>query len=452
MASPYATLQLRPPYRKATLDQIKQQRKKLELKYHPDKQSSEASEEFLAQCAERLAAVGAAFALIGTETARAEYDAASAAHSSTSATTSPPEEKSEAAIVAWSYDDALRACATVAASYFVWPLVLLPLISGTVKRMNTTTYKVQESPAAVAVLLACLAFYLSSSIQPLDLSFPQSRRWAAGAVCAIAAGALYPSDCGVDSFGLILGGLALVPLLLFAMLKDHFPLLEMRLRFCVSVVLPLALPVAYAFGLYFAVVWVLRVCLMLFLLYNTFGAFGDVQDGGRIKSLFICYVGLFVASALLTLLSLYGVVPDLTTANAWLSKSLNEWHDLAGPAVLGCATIGYILLLRFFCAEALPSQEPLLVCRSCWSPLRTRAATHTCLHCDALFCSHCHERIHARPNLDGLQKRQQGARGARTPTRNEPAAAAADAFRAAAAVQERAKRNCGKRRSRTGGG
>jgi len=52
--NPYATLQLRPPYRKATLDQIKQQRKKLELKYHPDKQSSEASEEFLAQCAERL--------------------------------------------------------------------------------------------------------------------------------------------------------------------------------------------------------------------------------------------------------------------------------------------------------------------------------------------------------------------------------------------------------------
>ena len=94
--NPYATLQLRPPYRKATLDQIKQQRKKLELKYHPDKQGSEASEEFLAQCAERLAAVRAAFALIGTETARAEYDAASAAHSSTSATTKDEEQTPEA--------------------------------------------------------------------------------------------------------------------------------------------------------------------------------------------------------------------------------------------------------------------------------------------------------------------------------------------------------------------
>ena len=106
--NPYATLQLRPPYRKATLDQIKQQRKKLELKYHPDKQSSEASEEFLAQCAERLAAVRAAVALgmlphpvvvIPPANASGDPSAAPALPFQPLAATSPPAEPAHGAAV-----------------------------------------------------------------------------------------------------------------------------------------------------------------------------------------------------------------------------------------------------------------------------------------------------------------------------------------------------------------
>ena len=70
---PYRVLKVR---RTATLDEIKIARKRWELKLHPDKQDPHATDEFRRQCAEKLAAVRAAFAKIGTKDARAEHDAA----------------------------------------------------------------------------------------------------------------------------------------------------------------------------------------------------------------------------------------------------------------------------------------------------------------------------------------------------------------------------------------
>ena len=80
---PYRVLKLR---RTATEEDIKVNRKQLELRYHPDK-NRDASEAHQQLCRERLDAVRAAYALVGTPEPRAEFDATwQAAHPSSEAT------------------------------------------------------------------------------------------------------------------------------------------------------------------------------------------------------------------------------------------------------------------------------------------------------------------------------------------------------------------------------
>lgn len=185
---PYRVLKVR---RTSTLAEIKIARKRWELKLHPDKQDAHASDEFLVKCAERLAAVRASFGLIGTEDARAAFDAAWAeAHPAAAVEVMEADEDEDVMEASEFWSRALHSLAVVLMTAAAWP-VLARLVLADAR---------DHPPASgrdVATKLTMLAAAFLALTMPLRLA-PSLGLRVANFVLAAAVAVHYPvHDYGV---------------------------------------------------------------------------------------------------------------------------------------------------------------------------------------------------------------------------------------------------------------
>lgn len=184
---PYRVLKVR---RTATLDEIKTARKRWELKLHPDKQDPHATDEFLRQCAERLAAVRVAFAKIGSKDARAAFDAAWAeAHPAAAVVMEASEchdEESMEASEFWSR--ALHSLAVVLMTFAARPVLTRLALPDELSVHN------------VGATLTMLAAAFLALTAPLRLG-PSLGLWVATFVIAAVVAIYYPvHNYGADGF------------------------------------------------------------------------------------------------------------------------------------------------------------------------------------------------------------------------------------------------------------
>ena len=188
---PYRVLKVR---RTATLDEIKIARKRWELKLHPDKQDPHATEEYRRQCAERLAAVRAAFAKIGTKEKRAAFDADWAEEHPAAAVvmeaSEAHDEESMEASEFWSR--ALHSLAVVLMTAAAWPVLT--------RLALTDVLGVHNVGSTLAICIAMLAAAFLALTAPLRLG-PSLGLWVATFVIAAVVAIYYPvHEYGAEGF------------------------------------------------------------------------------------------------------------------------------------------------------------------------------------------------------------------------------------------------------------
>ena len=228
---PYRVLKLR---RTCTLAEIKVARKRLELKFHPDKQEANASDDHIAKCAERLTAVREAFALIGTEEARAAFDEAWAeAHPSAADSASVDADDAEVMDPSEFCAILLHCLAIIFMTIMAWPV------------LEHLGRRHASPPIPMLAMLACLCLVLTVPCMRLP---PALGLRLASLVYVVVAAARYSvQECGLTT--------ALVLLLLWCY---RARLVLSGARFTAAVLAPLAALLLWSLGSLEPVGWLLQ--------------------------------------------------------------------------------------------------------------------------------------------------------------------------------------------------
>jgi hypothetical protein len=399
---PYRVLKVA---RSASFDEIKVARKRLELKLHPDKQAADASDAYLASCAERLAAVRAAFALIGTEDTRAAFDAAWAEAHPAAASNSVcvAVEDDEVMDTAEFWATALHSLAAIVTTATAWP-VFVKLAQAEQRRTSVPFPLLMDAPATFLTTLVCSCVALTVPVRlPPAVGLSLS-----SFVFAAAAAAHYPvQDSGV--------GLLLVAALCFL---RRAGVLFYGAQFCAAVVVPVTALLLWSASLvHEPLTWLLFTWALVGATYALL-SMRTARDRGPTGLL--AYVGVLVGLGSRVLLCpplhrlfepstwMSGLAADSPSNSLVAVSRALTWHQLQ-TELDQCARSGaldalatthatwllvlggglYLVLLTLLTASSIPFQEPLAACRSCNGP-----AERTCLNCDALFCKACYERRH----------------------------------------------------------
>ena len=370
---PYRVLKVR---RTSTLAEIKIARKRWELKLHPDKQEAHASDEFLAKCAERLAAVRASFALIGTEDARAAFDAAWAeAHPAAAVEVMEADEDEEVMEASEFWSGALHSLAVVLMTAAAGPVLANLALADALADARASGRDARgnyplPSGRDVAITLTMLAAAFLALTAPLRLA-PSLGLRVANFVLAAAAAMHYPVHDYVDGAGFLLGAWCLTVLCFPRATLHH------RVLLCGVVVAPIV-----AMVLWFAALeptgWLVHTWALLGVTYALL-FIPAAQDLRKSVVLPLC------------LGALVGFVSRLRMCGVTLesSNALDLLEQCAGSTAVGLLAAKasttwllvldglFFILLALLTSSSIPYQEPLEVAKPRIEPPQTLTQTLT---------------------------------------------------------------------------